>query len=164
MINFNQLDEFKALLLSKFDSPAMVKIRECKIELNPRMRSTAGRAFYRSNKIQLNERLLTDNPQDIEQTFAHELAHLISYALYGDAGKGHGSNWRRVMKQLGYEPDRTHDLDVSAYARRHPVKAYAKCKCSVYPLKARRINKILLGSKYRCLKCSTHLELVTDKG
>lgn len=164
-MDFNQLDELKALLLSKLeDNPRITHVRDCKIEINPKMRSTAGRAYYRKNKIMMNERLLTDNPHEIEKTFAHELAHLISFALYGEAGKGHGTNWKRVMKQLGYEPDRTHDLDVSAYARKHSVKAYAKCQCSTFALKARRVNKILRGAKYRCLKCSTHLELVTDKG
>ncbi len=162
MIDVQALRQLKAQLLAKFSDSRLDSVMRCTIELNSRMRSTAGRANYTQNKIILNNRLLSDNPDHLEQTFVHELAHLISYALHGRAGTGHGPNWKRVMRTLGYSPDRTHSLDTSGLRRVHSVKGIARCSCRTYNLKARRFNKILRGAKYRCLLCMTHLEIVDD--
>jgi SprT protein len=158
---FDQLEQLKETLLSKIQDPKLETVKACKIEINNRMRSVAGKANYKFNKVILNGRLLGDNPEHIEQTFAHELAHLISVALYGiKEGRGHGQAWRTTMIRLGYNPDRCHKLDVSKYRRRHKVKGYARCSCKTHELKAKMFNKILNDiSKFKCLICNTHLEL-----
>ncbi len=161
MINVSDLKALRAKLLAKFNDVRLTKVETCQIEINNRMRSTAGRATISLNRIQLNGRLLSNNPEHLEQTFAHELAHLISYALYGATdGSGHGSNWQRVMHTMGYSPDRTHSLDVSGLRHEHKAVAKAKCLCGLHILKARKYNKIMRGSRYRCLKCTQIIELV----
>lgn len=164
MINLNKLIELKQLLLLKYgNETSLDSVRMCSITINNRMRSTAGRANYARNEIIMNERLLNLNPEHIEQTFAHELAHLISFALYGRNGTGHGRLWQEVMVKLGYSPERTHSLDVKPFKRVHAVKGTATCGCTVYNLKSKRFTKLINGVKYKCLKCGRYLELIDDK-
>lgn len=165
-MDLNLIQSIKARLLAQFNSPEVTNVvGSCNIILCPKMRSTAGKAIYNKNTIKLNIRLLKRHPDHLEQTVAHELAHLISVALYGlEAGRGHGTNWQNVMRRLGFSPDRTHSLDTSGLRRTHEVKGKAKCSCRTFELKARRFNKILNGAKYRCLNCGSHLELLNEVG
>ena len=59
------------------------------VNLNTRMRSCGGRAFYNNNHIHINYRLFNDNEDnDLRNTFTHELAHLIAHHIYNR------SNWQ----------------------------------------------------------------------
>jgi len=59
------------------------------IRWNPRMRSTAGRAFLLEAKVELNPKLLhldNDTQQSlsqVRQTLLHELAHLLAHHRHG---------------------------------------------------------------------------------
>lgn len=133
----------------------------CKIVLNPRMRSTAGRARYSLNQIELNTRLLSENPDHIEQTLGHELAHLLSYEIFGSKlGRGHKKAWRSVMTRFGLEADRTHSLDTSGLKRVHMPKAEAACQCRTHLIKSRRYNKMRRGVNYTCTICKSRLVLI----
>lgn len=164
-MEFHKLEELRELLLAKIGPDKRLEaVARCNIEVNYKMRTTAGKANYTKNKIVLNGRLLTDNTFYIEHTFAHELAHLVSYALYGAVGAGHGRHWRSVMHTFGYAANRCHKLDTSKYARKHPVKGRAKCGCKVHDLKAKLFNNIQKGRKYKCLKCDIYLVLIGKVG
>lgn len=154
-LNLEDLKAFRDLILSRLDMPETIidKVKAAPIILNPRMRTTAGRVNYTRWTLQLNTSLLSENPHHIEQTMAHELAHLVAWAAQGREAKGHGYAWSNIMRKLGYEPDRTHDLDVSAH--RH----LALCRCKAHYLTTFKRNKIKRGVKYRCKKCKTDLEL-----
>lgn len=139
----------------------VTKTNACNIVLNPRMRSTAGRARYSSNTIELNSRLLNENPESIEQTLGHELAHLLSVELYGlKTGRGHKRAWRGVMTRFGLDPKRTHALDTSELKRVHMPMAEAACKCRTHLIKKRRYTKMRNGSKYSCKLCKGELQLI----
>lgn len=80
-----------------------------------RMVGTAGNANLRTQRITLNARLLAQNPQALQTTLIHELAHLLTYQLHKH--HGHGRPWQIVMLQLGQAPQRCHRLDVSGLRR-----------------------------------------------
>lgn len=123
------------------------------------MRTTAGTANYKFNTIKLNNRLLSKNLDHLEQTVAHELAHLIAVQLHGLKASGHGHAWQNVMRTLGYSPDRTHKLDCTGLQRKHTIKGHVICKCMIHALKSKRYNRIVMGAKFVCLKCKGPLVL-----
>lgn len=128
------------------------------VRLSDTMRTTAGRAYITKNYIKLNRRLLESNRDEVEDTFVHELAHIIATKIYGLRIKAHGKEWASIMLKFGYAPTRCHNLDVSAFKRRH--KRYpAKCSCREIQISSARRNKILKGKNYRCNKCNARLEL-----
>ncbi len=162
LLEINVLKLLRERLLAKLSADELAKLGKVvdgPIFIKETMRSCGGKARYSNMSIELNGRLLRANPSHIESTFAHELAHLVSFALYGIDGRGHGRLWKRTMKSLGYTPDRTHDLDTSALSRRRPVVAIAICGCREYPLKALRVNKIRRGVVYKCLACHERLTI-----
>ncbi len=141
----------------------MVKmVGVCQIIYNHRMRTTAGRAFYREQKIEMNVGLLTKNPHHFDDTFAHELAHLVSYAAYKE--KGHGQSWRYIMRVFGYEPKRCHNLDTSDVDRVHPIIARAKCRCMEHKITRILYRRMGQGRIYTCKKCRGVLQIIKQGG
>lgn len=79
-----------------------------------KMGGTAGYANYSANLIKVNLYFLRRYPDDYANTVGHELAHLVTYALYGPReGRGHGKRWKSVMVKLGLEPVRCHNYDMT---------------------------------------------------
>lgn len=69
---------------------------------NSRMRSTAGRAYCRDNRIELNPQLQNVAAEQIELTLRHELAHLLAHARSRPRViKPHGVEWRLACADLG---------------------------------------------------------------
>jgi SprT protein len=151
-------EELRQTALEEFNA-SIPRSLNAKIEYNSRMRSTLGRAYYSLFKIELNQRALDKNRDAVRQTVAHELAHLISYEIYGLHGKGHGVRWKSVMIRLGFSPERCHSVDVSEFkARRTKVKA--KCECKTHEISSNRATKMKNRTAfYRCGLCKTRLEL-----
>jgi len=134
-------------------------IFETKIIFNDRMRSTIGKVNYKDNSLFLNTRLLELYPNQFDDTFAHELAHLISFFCFNRSG--HGRYWKLVMRTLGFNPAITHNLDVSTLKRSHPVVCLAKCGCRQdIKIKPRRFKRIQDGVSYQCNRCKINLEIV----
>ena len=89
-------------------------------------------------ELNLNAKLLEDNWElYFEDTIPHEVAHLIDFNLYGiqynHTRRGpqrisHGSTWKNIMRQLGGNPTRTHDMDVSKTAQPKRKFIYV-CEC-----------------------------------
>lgn len=83
---------------------------------NKRMRTAAGRAFYKEFKIELNPRLQAlEEPQrseEIDRTFLHELAHLVAFARNPRRRiQPHGAEWQKACADLGIAGEnRCHDL------------------------------------------------------
>lgn len=138
------------------------KIQNGPIHLNARMRSTLGRAHYLTNKIELHVRALRGHREQFEETFAHELAHLLSAAIYGlKLGRGHGRAWKQVMRVLGYEPKRTHDHDVSEFRRKRKPVSFGNCGCPGREHKFTKVQtlKALRGARWRCKACSNEIRI-----
>ena len=88
--------------------------------------TTAGIANGTKWELNFNMVLLNENVEHfIEQTVAHEVAHLIDHQVYDShtprfdrSGRRkkrtpHGRNWKNIMMVLGVPADRCHDMDVS---------------------------------------------------
>lgn len=82
------------------------------VEWNPRMRSSAGRAYWPHGLIQLNPRLLEISEAEVRRTLLHELAHLIAYERHPRRRiKGHGKEWRKACVDVGIPDEKaTHQL------------------------------------------------------
>ena len=88
------------------------------VSFNPRMRSTAGRAFVLSNKIDLNPHLLQNDEYSFASTYLHELAHIVAQQNYGNRERGHGFLWAGIMRALGQKPERCHSLNTKHLRRK----------------------------------------------
>lgn len=63
---------------------------------------TAGVTFPEYGLIFFNQLYLNKyREQFIETVVRHEIAHTVSYHLYGDKGDSHGREWKFVMRSLG---------------------------------------------------------------
>lgn len=108
---------------------------------NRRMRTAAGRAFYQNNRIELNPKLQTlpgsDSAREVEDTFLHELAHLVAFNRNRRKRiQPHGIEWKQACADLGIEgEDRCHNLD----------------------FKPRRMKR---NYAYECIHCGTVVERV----
>lgn len=129
--------------------------RSVRIVLNHRMRSCAGKARS-GNVVEINYRLHKDNPQELEDTYVHELAHIVCQRCY-PRERGHGYTWQNVMSNMGLVPTRTHNLDVSKYKAKRKKYIYA-CSCrNDIELSSVRHGKINKGASYTCTRCRTSL-------
>src|SRR6266487_2754449 len=92
---------------------------EIRVEWNPRLKTCAGRADYRSRLISLNP-LLVHHPVEIGRTFRHELAHILAQFRAGRRRiLSHGVEWQQTCCDLGISGEkRCHNLPF-------PAKSYA---------------------------------------
>lgn len=131
------------------------------VELSTRLKTSGGNATYHNNTIKLNYRLLNDNKDHIEQTFIHELSHIVSN-LTNSNGRGHCDTWKRTMSMLGKSPDRCHDMDTSklrSKKKRHIYNCVNYNCSSTYQVSSRKHNIIQnQSSKYWCSKCKSNIK------
>lgn len=126
---------------------------------------SAGQAVYRrfnnpNHVIRLNPILLNENESYlVNQTVPHEMAHVVVHQFYLARGiqvRGHGNEWKRVMRHFGLEANRCHQLDTTTIKAIKGVVEYNfNCGCvgKVYNLSKNRYNRFLKGSSYRCPVC-----------
>jgi SprT protein len=130
--------------------------------------TTAGYANYLENKLQFNRGLYTNNKEHfLKQTVPHEVAHLISVAIYGyTKGRGHGAAWKSVMLNcFGLAPTRCHRYDVTEVRVRQVARNYVyRCACRAHHLTTIKHNRILKGAAYRCCSCKQTIQLIHIKG
>jgi SprT protein len=121
------------------------------LKLNKRLTSTAGRAFYVQNLIELSQKLLKDNLQGfLDDTLPHEFCHLLSHKLYGELGKGHSNEWKHTMLALGYKPERCHSYETQ---RRVVKTTKFTCGCQIHEVTPQRKAWMRRGKVYSCTKC-----------
>ena len=120
---------------------------------NPRLRSTAGRAFARENVVELNPRLVA-HPGEVERTLRHELAHLLVAWRAGRWRRRpdpHGPEWRRACADLGIaDESRCHRLELAPrrqVARRHVYR------CTGCGVEWRRVRPISRRRPLACRAC-----------
>jgi len=120
--------------------------RHVSVVWNGRMRTAAGRAFYREARIELNPRLQTlpreQREDETHRTFLHELAHIVSHARHPDRRiQPHGPEWRRACGELGI-PDESRCHDLAFTPRRHRRKYGYQCPaCGLVIPRVRRIKR-----------------------
>lgn len=92
-----------------------------KVVWNNRLTTTAGRAFQRSGRVELNPTLMARAPDQLLGVLVHEAAHIAAFRLFGASIPAHGRHWRSLMRLAGHVPDVTHRIpvrDVRAARRR----------------------------------------------
>ena len=87
------------------------------VKLNNRLKTTAGRAWYEENYIELSTELLCEHPAHFAtDTIPHELAHIAAWHIFKDPG--HGKGWKTVIAACKIRTTRLHTLINSAHAAR----------------------------------------------
>jgi predicted SprT family Zn-dependent metalloprotease len=129
---------------------------EVEVRWNRRLRSTAGRADYRSLVIDLNPALrdLENGLEEVGRTLLHELAHLVAHARSrGRRIADHGPEWRRACADLGIAGERTtHTLELAPRREVRRRYAYACPACGSVLLRVRRLARY--SACYAC--CRRH--------
>ena len=123
----------------------------------------AGCAWYIDNKIELNSDFCHNGHLEdmLNQTLPHEIAHIISYLIYGRCGIGHNHHWRNVMRVLNVVPRRCHAYSLVNVKTRTRGKYNYNCKCKTHVVGSTIHNRILLGTVYTCRTCRTALSKTT---
>ncbi len=137
-----------------------VKLRQLPHLAFYRGRSDAGRALLLEERIEINEDLLERYPDAmLEETIAHELAHLLVYRLFGRRASAHGQEWQAIMRQwFQVEPQRTHNFDLNGLGVRRQQRFAYYCGCRPHELSAVRHRRALRGVDYRCVACQGRLQ------
>jgi SprT protein len=111
----------------------------------------AGTAHLQRNLIKINPILFINNKEEFfEQVIPHEVAHLITFQLYGKV-RPHGKEWQHIMEKVFKRPAATtHQLDIKDVVGK--LFTY-QCACTTHQLTIRRHNKVQKGCEYRCKSC-----------
>lgn len=104
----------------------------------------AGYAFWEIDTIEINRQLMERDPSFFEQTFGHELAHIITNRIE-QRNCGHNDLWVHVCKMLETSYATNHSYDTDDFRLPDQICYYYKCNC--------RTNKVSL-EKHRQLQAS----------
>jgi SprT protein len=116
--------------------------------------------------IRYNPTLLQLHPQQfIENTVAHEVAHVVAYVRNGPGIRPHGPEWKSVMRRFGVEPSRCHGYDVSRLRTRSLQRFTYRCGCGTHEISSIRHNRVRThGTVYICRHCLQPLQPAPDPG
>lgn len=109
---------------------------------NPRMRTSAGRAFWPARVIELNPVLRGFGDVEIDRTLKHELAHLIAYERAGRRRiPPHGREWAAACCELGIPGEKAcHSLPLTPRKQERKF-AYVCTRCFVVVRRVRALKK-----------------------
>lgn len=145
------LGEMVERLSREWNCPGLA--RRVKIDYNPRLTTTLGRAVFNEMRVELNPRLLRDNPDELAPTLAHELAHLVVHMRYERAAP-HGREFKTLMRAVNFSGKATHNLPVSHLRRRQTKYLYLhRCEECDYQFVARSVRR-----QYYCLACGPKMK------
>jgi SprT protein len=118
----------------------------------------AGVAHLQENKLRFNLQLYRDNCEDfLQQTVAHEVAHLVAHSVFGPRIQPHGAEWQQIMRGIYQLPPlRCHNYAVQ---RRAVTRYIYRCQCidGVFPFSSRRHAMVRRGQRYLCRRCRSPL-------
>ena len=115
--------------------------------------------------LRYNPVLLRENPRRfIQQTVAHEVAHLVARRIHGSRIRPHGREWQAVMREFGVEPRRCHDFDTTRSTLRRLRRFRYHCDCSEHQITTIRHNRVLAGQRYLCRRCGEALRQTPTTG
>jgi SprT protein len=97
--------------------------------------------------------MLRHEAEFLAQTVPHEVAHYLAFLCYGRGIRPHGPQWQQLMRGLGAEPRRCHDLDVSDLRVRRLQRHPYYCACGEHALTSIRHHRVLRGARYICRRC-----------
>lgn len=125
----------------------------------------AGVAHIDENRLRFNPTLYAENPVHfLQHTVAHEVAHLVSFAVFGKKIRAHGPQWQAVMQDVYLLPaHRCHSYTVNNTAKIHYLY---KCQChqrEPFALSGQRHARINKGMSYICKVCSSKLTYLNQQ-
>lgn len=113
--------------------------------------TNAGLANNLSWTLTFNQILLCDNPATfVENTVAHEYAHLITGHIHGIQQFPHGLKWQKIMKLFNVTPRVTHDYDVSKLLNKARIWL---CACQSHYVSNHLAKQLHNGNQYQCGSC-----------
>ena len=119
--------------------------------------NTAGKAYCLQNRVSFNRILFEENVDHfIQQTVAHEVAHIVTRIVYGPRVRSHGREWKTVMMLFGIPADRCHDYDTTNSQVKIKNKYEYVCKdCGhtlfLGPVRHRKAQRFaMMGSNAYC--------------
>lgn len=121
--------------------------------------------------VGINLDFLERNTEDmLEETVAHEVAHLLVHHKYrkygGQRPSAHGREWQALMMRVfKVTPSRTHNYDTSGLGIRRQDRHSYDCGCGVghHKVTTTKHNKMKRGRGYRCLTCRLTLTPTASK-
>lgn len=93
---------------------------------NERLTTTAGRAFVRRGRVELNPNLLRRAPDQIDVVLVHETAHVAAFRLFGGHIPAHGRHWRSLMRLAGLAPEVMHRIPLDGVRPRRASYLYLR--------------------------------------
>jgi predicted SprT family Zn-dependent metalloprotease len=141
------LEEVARMLVRQLGCRRLAK--EVTVSWNPRMRTTAGLACYRTKSVILNPKLIEVSSGEVQRTLRHELAHLVAQARAGRRRiDAHGAEWLEACADLGI-PDEKRCHELPFKPRRIARKHFYQCpECATVLARVRRVK-----SRVACIKC-----------
>ena len=139
------LERLGHAVLRRLRREGLTRQRDLHVAWNRRLRSTLGRAAYRSATVELNPDLLDRNPRELVPTLVHELCHLAA-----GVRARHGAKWKALMRFCGEKPVACHRLDLSHLPSRRRARRFLwQCRAcgQSYPRTRRDARR------YRCGEC-----------
>lgn len=133
---------------------------------NARLTRSIGRATYRKMFIDLSTKLfMLLSPTQRRDTIIHEVCHLIAYHKYvtllGRRIKGHGKEWKMLMRLAGGTPKAcSKKIDGVEQFRRNVKRVVYYCKCREHEITPKKAAKIDCGAIWFCRTCRANLARV----
>ena len=129
---------------------------------NTRLRTTGGRAVLNTKTVELNPRLLGENPDQFLTVLVHELAHLVVYARNPYASD-HGPEFRMLMKHAGLDPRATHRMD-TAHLRRTRFLYLHHCPSCRYSFIVRSVRRRAICPTCRSVQWDVYRAEASEDG
>lgn len=114
----------------------------------------------RTNELRFNAELLMRYGQVfIDETAGHEVAHYVTYKLFGARVKPHGTQWQAIMREvLEQNPSVSHNYEVRAARKSKTYPYHCACPAKTHALGAVRHKRVKEGrARYLCRSCRTTL-------
>lgn len=100
-------------------------------------------------------------------TVIHEVCHIVCYhedlLTHRGVSSQHGKNWKELMRRVGCQPTRCHNVPNADLKRKSQKVVKAMCQCATWMITKRRAEKIISGRcDYLCKKCRGALVVLSN--
>lgn len=135
-----------------------------RVVTNHRSTTRHGQCRYRTKELELHAMLhKPGNEAARDRVTIHEIAHVVAPLVYGQFIKGHGREWKHIMRCFGASPDRccSSNDEMNQFKLKKAKIIYACSRCErEFP--AQRKKKYGL-EHYIHKRCGGHLYLKENR-
>lgn len=136
------------------------------VDINPNVTfsvqgMTAAYAVFDEQVLDFNLHLGLNNREVFEtEIVGHEFVHLLADQLYDH--QGHGKEWKSLMREFGYTPDATYNLDERGLIVRREKLYIYKCDCTTRYI-SREDHKNAKRRILVCPECQSIARCMNDR-